>query len=539
MLLGPRIGPKIGPRVGPVLATSTIDLNGLFLGQSANGYGFATNAASGGGVVAVTAPFGRSGGDPGLGFTTSFAACRFNQDSSDAPANPQTYAVHTGTVDLQLYAGAGVPNTGLTQSLGRMLVRHGIARNPLLSVCAIGSSSIPGHWLPGVFPASGEKLYAHLRDFGLARMAEAGRPLDFLWWGIGDSDSGTPARITSMQADATAMLLALRTDWGLPNLPVIMAMIHTDLTPSQQSIDYRAQQVLFKATDVDCTLVDVVSYLNLENYPHFLMGGCADQGDLVGLVLRDRFKPGLNLDLQSGPAPWYQGGAAGYTAQTGVLALATTARPRGYVEPKVGDIEVLFTHGATVTPVITLTTAGGFSALIAQTNSTSGGAQRSLAVWSKTIDQTQLDARTAQPNGIKRGPCATPAVDFGVTATLNFATIHCVRGAAAIETTKVAASNANSTTLVIPGFTTVHNNCFVMIMVNTSGATGQVNSVVNAALVGITSGRNTHQINPGAGFINTEMWYATVPTAGTVVGNTTLTFGASILSVGCLIVFNP
>lgn len=546
-MIGVRAGIRAGIRCGIAAGMSAdpagapgsaFDLLGVIFGQSANGYGFTTAGAAGTGVTAA-APFGKSGGDPGLGFATAFPACRFNQDSSDAPTNPQTYPVHTGTIDLQLYAGAGSPNTGLAAALGRKLVREGIARAPVIAVCAIGSSSVPAHWAPeSNFPASGEKLYTHLRDFGLARMAEFGRPIDFLWWGIGDSDAGTPARIVSMPADAASLLNHLRTDWGLPNLPVFMAMIHSELAPLSQSADYRAQQIVFQPTDVDCTLVDVASWIPLESNPHFVTGGCNDQGDFVATRLRDKFKPGLNLDLQSGPAPWYQGGAAGYTAQSGTGGLLTTARPRAYVEPKAGDIEILVAHGATIPATTTLGTAASFASLVAQVDSISGGARRSLTAWSRTIDSTLLDARTAQPDGVKRGPCATPAVDFGV-ATLNFATIHCVRGAAGIETTKTGANNASNTTLTIAGFTTVHANCLVMILVHTSGASGQVTTIVNAALTGIALGRNSHQYNPGSGTVNTEMWLATVPTAGTVVGNTTITLGAAALAVGAIVVLNP
>lgn len=540
-MIGVRVGVNVGVRAGAAVGVSSneigsdsaIDLSILIFGQSAHGYGFAINELAGAGTTAF-APKGRSGGDPGLAFATAFPACRFTQDSADATANPQTYPVHTGMEDLQLYAAPGTANMGIAAPLGRSLVRNGVARNPAIGVCAIGSSSLPTNWLPGSnFPASGEKLYAHLRDFGRTFMAQTGRAVDLLWWGIGDTDAGTPAKVTSMPADAATMLSALRSDWGLPSLPVFMGMVHPDLQSPADTTGYRAQQVAFQPTDIDCTLIDIAACgVKLEQNPHFLMGALNTYGNFIATRIRDKFRPGLNLDLQSGPTPWVQGGEAGYTSGASPL----TARPIAYVEPKAGDIEVLMAHGATVSATVTLTTAASFSSLIAQTDAVNGAAHRSMTLWSRTVDATLLNARTAQPDGVKRGPCATPEVDFGV-CTLNFATIWTVRGSSGIAQSTIGTTiNAS---LSIPGFTTTANNALVMFLFNGSGATGGVSSIVNAGIQNITKVRDTHQVNAGAGFINSEMWTGTVPVSGTVVGATAVTFGAAILGVGAILVFNP
>lgn len=538
-MIGVRIGVNVGVRAGAAVGVSsneigsdsTIDLNVLVFGQSAHGYGFAVNEANGAGSTAF-APKGKSGGDPGLALATAFSACRFTQDSADAPANPQTYPVHTGVEDLQLYAAPGSANMGIAAPMGRFLVRNGIAKNPMIGVCAIGSTSVFTHWAPNAFPASGQKLFDHLVAFGSALMGSAGRPIDLLWWGIGDSDAGTPARVTAMASDTSALVGALRSAWGLPNLPMFMGMIHPDLQSPADTTGFRAAQVAYQPTDVDCTLVDCSVFCKLENNPHFLMGALNTYGNFIATRIRDKFKPGLNLDLQSGPTPWVQGGEAGYTSGASPL----TARPIAYVEPKAGDIEVLMAHGATVSATVTLTTAASFSSLIAQTDAVNGAAHRSMTLWSRTVDATLLNARTAQPDGVKRGPCATPEVDFGV-CTLNFATIWTVRGSSGIAQTSIGTTiNAS---LSIPGFTTTANNALVMFLFNGSGATGGVSSIVNAGIQNITKVRDTHQVNAGAGFINSEMWTGTVPVSGTVVGATSVTFGAAILGVGAILVFNP
>lgn len=537
-MIGVRVGVRVGVNDGVAvgvgadeLGGSTVDMNIIIFGQSAQGYGFAVNELAGAGSTAF-APKGKSGGDPGLGLATAFPACLFNQDSADGPTNPQTYPVHTGTGSLRLYAAPGIANIGRAAALGRALVRNGIARSPAVSVCAIGSTTLPSHWAQNVFPASGEKLSAHLVAFGLARMAEFGRPFDLMIWGLGDSDAGVPANVISMPTDTTTFLSFLRSAWGLPNLPIFMCMVHTDLQAPANTAGYRAAQVTFQPTDVDCTLIDTAPWVPLENNPHFLPGGVNDNGDFDAIRVRDKLKPGLNLDLQSGPTPWYQGGAAGYTSGASPL----TARPRGYVEPKANDIEILMAHGATVAATTSLTTAANFSLLIAQTDAINGVSHRSMMLWSRTIDAGMLAARTAQPDGVKRGPCATPEVDFGL-ATLNFATIHCVRGSSGIAQSSIGTTiNAS---LSVPGFTTTANNALVMLLFNGSGASGGVSTIVNAAIQGLTKIRDTHQVNAGAGFINSEMWIGTVPVSGTVVGATAVTFGTAILGVGAAIVFNP
>ena len=534
MSLGPRsiqIGQRAGPSFGQASASIFSDFNIVVFGQSAHGYGFAVNEANGAGSTAF-APKGKSGGDPGLALATPFSACNFTQDSADGPTNPQTYTVRTGIESLQLYATPGSANMGIAAPLGRFLVRNGVAQKPMIGVCAIGSTSAFTHWAPNAFPASGEKLYTHLVAFGRALMTATGRSIDLIWWGIGDSDAGTPARVTAMASDTSTLLAALRSDWGLPSLPVFMGMIHPDLQSPADTTGFRAAQVAFQPTDVDCTLVDASVFCKLENNPHFLMGALNTYGNFIATRIRDKFKPGLNLDLASGPTPWVQGGEAGYTSGASPL----TARPIAYVEPKSGDVEVLMAHGATVAATVSLTTAASFVSLIAQTDAINGAAHRSMTLWSRTVDATLLNARTAQPDGVKRGPCATPEVDFGV-CTLNFATIWTVRGSSGIAQSTIGTTiNAS---LSIPGFTTTHDNALVMFLFNGSGATGGVSTIVNANIQNITKVRDTHQVNAGAGFINSEMWTGTVPTSGTVVGATAVTFGAAILGVGAILVFNP
>lgn len=538
---GGRRGGLAGGLSGDVVSGASADFLLLMFGQSAQGYGNAFNEVAG--SSSSFALKGKSASDPGLAWATPFPGCQYRQDSADATANPQVWTVQTGIEALQRYAATNATNVGQSSAIGRFLKNYGVFSAPAVTVCAIGSSSVPVHWLPASnFPASGEKLYAHLRDFGLAVMGAFGRPIDLLWWGIGDTDAGVPARVTSMQSDATTMLASLRSDWGLPALPVFMGMIHPDLQSPADATGYRAQQVAFQPTDIDCTLVDsnpvgTTGPIGLDNNPHFTMGGCNDYGNAIAMRIKERFKPGANLNLGSGPAPYYQGGGAGFSAGTGTGGLGLTARPRGWVDPQPGDIEILDAHGSNVAHTVTLPTAASFTSLIAQTESVLSTSHRSLTVWKRTIDSTLLNARTAQPDGVKRYHCANPEVDFGL-APLNWATIHCVRGSSGIDTTSTGANNANSASLSIGGFTTSVNNCLVMFLIHGNVSSATISSLVNAGLTNIQAVRQSVNVNPGSGTINTFMWTAIAPTAG-AYGATAVTFGSTTLAVGAAIVFKP
>jgi hypothetical protein len=545
IVCGVKCGVAAGISADPI-GGSSVDALILIWGQS-HAQGFSDDSASGSGDT--------SGGDgkglgyrlPGSSVANPFEACRYNQTSSNGPTSPMVWNVNTGTEGLQPYAAPGANNTGVANALGRFLVRHGMYRNPAIIVCAINSSSVPANWLPSSnYPASGEKVYAHLRDFCLARQAEFGRPIDMIIHQIGESDAGTQARIDSCVADYTAMYGQLRSDLGIPTAHVFVTLIHPDTSGNNAlNNQMRTQQALWATGDGHASSATTDGFwLPLDANPHYKMGGFNDLGDLFGLAVRDRFFAGRNLDLQtiaSGAYPFFQGNAAAFSSQ----ASPNTARPRGYIEPKVGDVEVLIAHGNGTAHTVSLTVAAGFTSLIATVDSVSGASHRTITVWTRVIDQTMLDARPAFTDGVRRGPCATPSVDFGV-ATLNMACIYCVRGADPANPVAATASgvnNAGTTSVTVGTLTTAHDNSLIMFGTCTNGLAGQITAISNANLtdIGVPAafpvGRD-HQINPGAGTINMAMTTAKKATAG-AIGSTTITFGASSLNAAVAIAFNP
>jgi hypothetical protein len=544
--MGLDVGNSIALRVGVAAGISSVPVDALILfwGQShAEGPIDAYDTGSG----------NTTGGDgKGMQYNVPFEACRYNHTSALGPGSPMNWNTNTGTEGLQTYAPAGQLNCGAQNAYGRFLVRHGLYHNPAVIVCAIGSTSIPGHWLPSSnFPASGEKVYAHLRDFCLARQTEFGRKIGIIHHQIGETDAGTQARIDSCVVDYNTMYTALLADLGIAKTDVhIFITLINPATSGNTTLNnaYRDQQVAWVAQWVagggraSCAGTDGF-WLPLESGTHYRMNAFDALGNMFGLAVRDQLFPGRSLDISSGPYAWFQGNCPGYSAQ----ASPNTSRPLAYPDPHVDDVEVLVAHGNGTAHVVSLVAGhdAGFVPLIAQTDSVSGASHRSVTVWIRVIDQLKLDARPQFTDAVRRGPCETPQIDFGV-ATLNFACIYTVRGADPanpVAATSTGANNAGTTSVSIGTLTTTNNNSLIMFATCTNGLTGQITAVSNPNLTSIgvpaqfPAGRD-HQVNPGAGTINMAMTTAQKATAG-AIGSTNITFGASSLNVGCAIAFNP
>ena len=533
-MIGLRVGLSVGPRVGIAAGISSnetgpdsaFDFHMASIGISHTGFADAF----------ISGNASTSGGDGALGYGTPFVACRFNQNSAAAPANPMVYAIDTGTEALQPFDTGGHANTGMVQTLGRMLVSYGICQRPALSVFAVFGSSIPTHWLASSnFPASGEKLNARMISRLQARHAEFGRT-DVLCIQMSETDAANQTAIDSLRSDYTTLVAQIRTALGLPNLPVMVSIINQNQTGTPAMVEnYRQNQIAWVTIDDAHAFGFDGTALPLEAQPHYIMGGYADLAQIALRKLLDQgFFPGKDMDTTSiGGAPRYVGSSAGYTCQ----ASPSTIRARGWFDPRAGDIEVLVVHSVGAAHTVSLTTAAGFTQ-VAQASSTAGGT-RKCTVFTRTIDSTLLNARVSDElDSVKRGACATPVVDIGV-ATNGYGTIHCVRGSSGVTVTPTTgANNATNTSLSIGGFTTDHNNSLAMICTATSGASALITALTNAAFANITKGREG-STNPGSTTANLSMYWATIPTTGTVVGATSVTFGAASVNAGCIVVFNP
>jgi hypothetical protein len=517
----------------------TANFLAMGVGQS-NMPGFTDYARAGTATVEHSGT-GQSAGDPALGLGVAFPACGFLQHWQAAGSNPLNMIV-VGPKSLQNYAAAGqVDNTGLANGLGRALVRYGLYTAPAIGICGVGSTSLNSQWAKSSgYPGSGETLYNHMIAFGRALMNAYGRPIDLLIDYLSETDSQAIGAATA-QADRTTWWANIRADLGLPSLKILTIIINSewDSTPFTTAT-YQTAQIAAAAADGNATTIDPSCY-PLDHYPHYLAADYAALGEMIAIQLRDQLQPGKSINLGSGPAPWFQGSHGAFSANSGTGGNLCTARPRGYVHPEVGDIEILVAQSSPSTGTnVTLTTAAGFAALIAQTRSINGGAERSITVWSRTIDQTMLDARTAGADGVKRGPVATPVIDNNLN-TLNNAFIFCVRGSSGITVTPVTGTAASGTTVTIPTITTTSNNSLVMLIGLCNQALGSPGTrFVNANIQGITVQRDGQQ-NPGAGVINYAMATGTVAVAG-ALGSTVCTFGNGAINsvnVGAAIVFNP
>lgn len=534
LMVGPRVGVAVGLRVGVAVGvsedsiappSSAFDFHAASIGISHTGFADAF----------VSGNASTSGGDGALGYSTPFAACRFNQNSAAGPLNPMVYAIDTGTEALQPFDTGGHANTGMVQTLGRMLVGYGICQRPALSVFSVFGSSIPTHWLASSnYPASGEKLNARMIARLQARHAEFGRT-DVLIIQMSETDAASQPAIDSVRADYTTLVSQIRTALALPNLPVMVSIINQNQTGTPSMVEnYRTNQIAWVTIDDAHAIGFDGTALPLEAQPHYIMGGYADLAQIALRRLLDAgFFPGKDMDTASiSGAPRYVGTSAGYTCQ----ASPSTIRARGWFDPRAGDIEVLEVHSVGGAHTVSLTTAAGFTQT-AQASSTAGGT-RKCTIFTRTIDSTLLTARVADElDAVKRGACATPVVDIGV-ATNGYGMIHCIRGSSGITVTPaVGANNATNTSLSIAGFTTTSNNSLALICTASAGATALITALTNAGLSNITKGREGGA-NPGSTTANLSMYWATIPAAG-VVGATSITFGAASVNAGAIVVFNP
>lgn len=476
----------------------------------------------GGGTT--TAP----GGDSGLKFDQAFAAVTFNQNSATAPANPMVFNINTGNIALQTYAGPGTSNMGFEQSLGRDLVNYRIFSNPVLCKNAVVSSSIPGNWLStSNFPASGEKLYDHQIAYGNARMAEQGRKFEFGVDLIGETDGATPARVISCVADRNQYWNEVMDAWGLPSTFLIVMIMVNPAQAAGNPSGYRAQQQAWAAQWTRCPVI-VIDPADIPTPadPHYVMNGYADIGSRVAIALASYFKPGMSLDLGTGPGPWFQQAAAGYTSQ----ASPSVARPRDAAQTKDKDLQILASSAATLNVAITLTTANGFTPINQfQSTFVTGPSLRTLGTWARNADQTTMNANN--------GHMPPPVVDSGL-APLDVSNIYCFRsnGTPTVDVSTTGVNNANNNTVVVPGGTTTGPNRLLALIACTGGLTNGISNIVTPGLTWTI--QRDSRFNAGAGTIGMALATAPLPAQGTW-GSTTVTFLSTGVNAATIIAIKP
>jgi carbohydrate esterase-like sialic acid-specific acetylesterase len=545
-MIGIRAGISAGVRTSFQAGGVPLTGGGFFLiwGQS-NAVGFSDDGKQGSG----TSP-GLTGSDTRLLRQNLDSNIKFAQDWQAAGSNPLSM-ISVATEALQPYAAAGTGNnTGIAQGFGRALKRYGIT-NPHIIVCGVGSTQLPVNWAPSSnYPASGEKLYAHLVAFVNARKAEYGLPLDGIIQVGFESDSeaaGAPnsGPCATVVADMTAFYAQFRSDIGQANCPVWVCMPSDDWGTPANTAAYKTRQMSWAAGDGHARTFDLtpfpIALAKGGNFPHCLAYGYEAFGHcLANEMMRTYWQVGTFDPDQGVTAPHVLWANMGYTAQAGTAP--TSAIPMGHVDPKVGDIDILVAEGSPGTHTVSLDTAAGFTSLIAQTDSVLTTSHRSITVWKRVIDQTMLDARTAGADGVKRGPVATPSVSFGA-ANINVCQIITIRGSSGIGNVTTGANNAGSTSLTIPSgggaaLSTTAANSLLLIIALCNGTTNQIASITNAALTNIAVQRDS-QYNAGTSILNFAWATANKAVAG-AVGNTVVQFGAlSSVNVGAMIELKP
>lgn len=521
-MIGSLIGSQISALIGSVIGSNgndegpgsaSVDMLVGIIGQS-NSTGEANYGATG-------------SFDTSYGISNTIA---FNQVLLDAQwanggfANPIVWS-NLNKTGLVAYAPIGQANMGIEQSLGRYLVKYGIATKPGIIKFGVLGTSLQNHWLPSAnVPTIGGKLADQCITYLLQRQALFGRQLDVLIWIQGETDATDSTSATNYQTNLGTLFTYIRSGLGLPNLPIIVQGINTTSSAAFRST-VAAAQVAYVASDSNSRLLPVFD-VRLDPDPHYDPPGYIACGDMNAELVASILKPGLNTNIGSGPAPYYQQADAGYSC----IANGTITVREG-AKPKVGDYELLIVRSGTIATVHALTTAAGFVNIVPQFTSTFSTNLQTMSVWAR-----QVDAPTLAANG---GRMPNPTVSPGA-ATLHVSRIITIRGANAVtplSVFSVGTNNANTNSVVIGGSTTTANNSLLLIITASAGANQSVSSITNAAFSNIqVIWDGTY--NPGAGVTHLAIATATMSVAG-IFGTTTVGFANLNNNVGAIIAVSP
>lgn len=537
-----------GPLVGPLVSATSMG-GGPFGGGAASFVADTGMIALGGqsNMVAAGADYGGTGGggqvrgaDQGYGISisTPFAAVNMWERYATAPTTPMNY-FDTGYTGLLPYSGSGRANMGPEQTLGRWLVNHGVWANPTLAKFAVSSTRLDVQWLSTFPSGTATTMYQDGIAHWQAVRAQQNRQYDAFVWLQGESDAGSSSPANAYQANLGVFFTRVRTDLGVPNLPVFIVQLNLATGAGAFRDTVRAAQAAYVASDPNAYLVNVDDVF-IGSDPHYDMIGEADIGERIARAVQLALKPGLGVDLGPSGSVFYQGAAAGCTAISGSFSF-----PRSHADVRSGDREYLVG--------MTYPNTGSVFALNLTTGSNAGGAigtagfvpvtggilstftttiQKSLSVWERIIGP----GTPTQSNG---RPMAPSLQVLSGTSPLNVGRVFAFRGGVTGSTSNfvVAANNANGVTLTFPAVTSSVSNSLAVGFVAYNAANNSIKSVTNAAMSNVTV-RWDSMYNPNAGTIELGMFTALMPNPG-AYGPTTVTLTGSAINVGLMAVIAP
>lgn len=510
------------------------DLFGIYLGQS-NQYSFTGYDISGAPGTNESA----SGADFGLKINSPFAAVLMNQMLNQAPAVPpalQTFGINTGDVALQNFAAAGQFNAGCEQA-ARLFVSLGIAANPYIVKCAIGSTSIVKHWgkLSGFPAGAAQTLYSQLITYLAARLVTAGRTPDYFVYRMGETASATPAEVTSAPTDNRDWFNNICDDLGITrNIPIIACY----LNPHESAGDiagYNAALDAWAAIDPRVSLIKVDD-LFLRSDPHYAFNEQWKIGQRIVVEVWRRVRPTINISRGTGPLPYYQSAGPLCTSQGGTAP----AVPHAGERPQAGNLDIAYALSYTAATTHTFTqpaTGTPYTQLGTQVDSVLSTSHQGMTVWYRVLQASDIDSA---------GRTVGPTITFG-TPTLNRAKrliVPNVNPTTPIEAFLTGANNANSTALTIgAAATAVRAGCLALAIVGSAKSGG------GQAVTALTSGTGNAgftapfttiydgEANPGAGIVHSA--FGTAPISGTSLQPATVTFAQAGINVGFMLALNP
>lgn len=462
-------------------------------------------------------------------FPSAIMSAMYNSvGPAGSPSGPQTFTV-IPTQLLKAAAAAGQANQGPWLQFAKYLIARGYKKVGIILCCISGSSERRHRGVNSGFPTVGPTVFAQWVTYILARQAEYGRQVDAVARVDGETDAGSdPLDAPTYQQNITDDIAAWRTQLGIPHLWHLVYQLNaaTSFGPNQAVI--RAAQAAYVASDPFSRLINV-DRIPIASDPHYDSTQQNDIGDEFGAAWIDIDKPGLLPTTVAGPAPAFVHASSGLTS----VVSPANMKPRSGPRPKHGNWEILGLRTYSAPATISVDDAQDFALITSVTSSISAGTiANTLAIYGRKVDSAKF------VNG------RMPAPTFSVAgATRNVSRVFEFSGPNAwnsspIAATVVGANNANSTALTLPTITTTVDNQLVVMFLATAAQNNFISTITNSHFTNLTKHWDS-SYNPGDAFIGLALATAVVPTAGTVLGTTTIATALNGVNAGILALVSP
>lgn len=207
----------------------------------------------------------------------AYPACQYRHRNSPTGADDGT----ASTANEDLDNVGTTEDWGVELSLGRALVRHGIA-DPMILKVSSGGTSLAAHWRASVDGGGNPGVWhAHFRAQWTALLAaNAGATPIAVVWMQGESDATQETWAADYEDRLVNLIAEIRSYVGVAALPFYITTMTADFAPTYRS-DVDNAQVAIAAADNAAHLIDLGDQDDLGDNTHFDAASLARIGDRI------------------------------------------------------------------------------------------------------------------------------------------------------------------------------------------------------------------------------------------------------------------